>query len=276
MGNWTETMNPAPSPAPDGPCARDVRARRIAVVGAGRVGTALARELRRAGHTVSGPLSRGYARADIAASDIVLLCVPDREIESAAADWRRVAGTAVGDALLGHCSGATGLQPLLEGPLRGAFSLHPLMTFPGGDAPVRLAGAAGAVAASTPEALHAARSLAEDLDLVAVSIPDGERAVYHAAASVASNYLVTLLVAAESLAGTCGVSRVTLAPLVRATVENWVADGAGALTGPIARGDEATVARQRDAVASRAPGQLELFDAMAGATRAIVPAEVAA
>ena len=94
-------------------------------------------------------------------------------------------------------------------------------------------------------------------------IDEEDRAAYHAAASIASNFLVTLEAAAEQLAGTAGASRELLVPLVRATVENWAAHGAAALTGPIARGDEATVARQRAAVAERTPELLPLFDAMA-------------
>jgi len=102
----------------------------------------------------------------------------------------------------------------------------------------------------------------------AVEIADRDRAAYHAAASVASNFLVTLETAAERIGSTTGAGRELLAPLVRATVENWAAQGpAGALTGPIARGDEATVQRQRDAVAARAPDLLPLFDALADATR---------
>ena len=102
---------------------------------------------------------------------------------------------------------------------------------------------------------------------------DQDRAAYHAAASVASNFLVTLEGAAERLAATAGVERALLAPLVRAAVENWAARGAEeALTGPIARGDDETVARQRAAVAERTPDLLPLFDAMVDATRAAVAA----
>ena len=83
-----------------------------------------------------------------------------------------------------------------------------------------------------------------------VVIADDDRAAYHAAASIASNLLVTLEAAAERIAATAGVDRELLLPLVRATVENWAELGPErALTGPVARGDEATVARQRAAVA---------------------------
>jgi predicted short-subunit dehydrogenase-like oxidoreductase (DUF2520 family) len=107
--------------------------------------------------------------------------------------------------------------------------------------------------------------------MLTVEIADTDRAAYHAAASIASNFLLTLEDAAEVLLGTVGADRNLLIPLVRATVENWVSLGVpAALTGPIVRGDEATVARQRAAVAERAPELLALFDALADRTRAIV------
>jgi predicted short-subunit dehydrogenase-like oxidoreductase (DUF2520 family) len=101
-------------------------------------------------------------------------------------------------------------------------------------------------------------------------IADDDRAAYHAAASMASNYLVALEDAAARLLATTGASRELLVPLVRMTVENWARDGVNALTGPIARGDEETVARQRAAVEERTPELLELFDALADSTRELV------
>jgi predicted short-subunit dehydrogenase-like oxidoreductase (DUF2520 family) len=101
-------------------------------------------------------------------------------------------------------------------------------------------------------------------------VAEDDRPAYHAAASIASNFLVTLEAMAERLAATTGVGRELLVPLVRATVDNWAALGpARALTGPVARGDELTVARQRAAVAQRTPELLEAFDALVRATRAL-------
>jgi predicted short-subunit dehydrogenase-like oxidoreductase (DUF2520 family) len=238
----------------------DHQPERIAVVGAGRLGTALAAGLRAAGLTVDGPLARG---ADGAGRDVVLLCVPDAEIAAAA---RAVApGT-----LVGHCSGATGLD-VLDG--HEAFSLHPLMTVPAGAPPGVLGGAGCAVDGATPRALAAAEALAAALGMRATRVRDADRAAYHAAASIASNFLVALEGAAERLAATAGVERALLVPLVRASVENWAALGAAqALTGPIVRGDEQTVARQRAAVTERAPELGPLFDALADETRALVRA----
>ena len=139
-----------------------------------------------------------------------------------------------------------------------------------------LAGAGCAVDGSTPRALAVAEALAAALGMGATRVRDADRAAHHAAASMASNFLVTLEGAAERLAATAGVERSLLVPLVRAAVENWARRGAAeALTGPIARGDEATVERQRAAVAERTPDLLALFDALADATRDLAAAEVA-
>jgi predicted short-subunit dehydrogenase-like oxidoreductase (DUF2520 family) len=229
---------------------------RCAVVGHGRLGTALSAALRASGVAVEGPLGRG---ATGAGADVVLLCVPDAEIAAAASCLRR-------GRLVGHCSGATTLAPLHEHP--DAFSLHPLMTVTAAGA--TFAGASAAVAGTTERARDTARALATALGMTPLEIAEEDRAAYHAAASVASNFLVTLQWAAERIAGE-GVDRAALAPLVRATVENWLADGPErALTGPIVRGDDATVARQRAAVAERTPDLLELFDALTRATEALV------
>ncbi|MDX6672845.1 MAG: hypothetical protein QOH11_263, partial [Solirubrobacteraceae bacterium] len=187
-----------------------------AIVGRGRLGTALAAALTEAGLHVTGPLGRG---ADGAGAEAVLLCVADGEI-AAAAD-RIPPGP-----LVGHCSGALGLDVLGE---REAFGLHPLMTVTAAGAD--FAGAGCAVAGSTARALDAAHALARCLSMRAVEIAEADRAAYHAAASVASNFLVTLEAAAERLAATTGAGRDLLAPLVQATVENWATQGpTGALT----------------------------------------------
>jgi predicted short-subunit dehydrogenase-like oxidoreductase (DUF2520 family) len=231
-----------------------------AVVGHGRLGTALAAALRAAGASVDGPLGRG-ATANTA--DVVFLAVPDAEIASAAA------AVAPGR-LVGHCSGATTLAPLHGHP--EAFSLHPLMTVTAAGAD--FTGTTAAIAGTTDGARATARTLATALGMTAVEIPDADRPAYHAAASMASNFLVTLEWAAERVGG---LDRAALAPLVRATVDNWVGDGAhAALTGPIARGDEATVDKQRTAVAERAPDLTSLFDALADATRELAGTRAAA
>jgi len=243
---------------------------RVAIVGHGRLGSVFAAALKRAGIAVDGPYGRHDSVADLlgavtrdsvaadSAPDAVLLCVPDAEIAA-------VAGVIPAGAPIGHCSGATALDVLAP---HEAFSLHPLMTVPAGASPDVLAGAGAAVAGSTPRARALAHGLAELLAMRPIEIAEADRAAYHAAACIASNFLVTLEAAAERMAGTAGLSPELLVPLVRATVENWAALGPErALTGPVARGDDHTVERQRAALAQRAPELLELFDACVEATR---------
>jgi predicted short-subunit dehydrogenase-like oxidoreductase (DUF2520 family) len=228
---------------------------RLALIGRGRLGHALARALRTGGYPVGGPLGRG---ADGAGAEAVVLCVPDADIATAAA------GITPGR-LVGHCSGAAGLEVLAP---HEAFSFHPLMTITARGA--EFAGAGAAVAGSTPQALAVAVGLADALGMEAVEIDDRDRAAYHAAASMASNFLVTLEALAEQLAATAGLERRLLVPLVRATVENWAELGpADALTGPLARGDEDTVAAHRAAISRYQPELLDVFDALAAATRGL-------
>ena len=225
----------------------------VLVIGAGRMGTALVGALGAAGVDVRGPAGRD---ATGEGADIVLLAVPDAAIATAAA---RIAP----GRLVGHLSGATTLEPLAP---HEAFSIHPLMTVT--SATVSFAGVPAALAGSTPRARGTAAALADALGLDGFEVADTDRAAYHAAASIASNFLVALEGFAEELAATAGVDRAALVPLVRATVDNWAAAGVRtALTGPIARGDHETVARQRTAVAARLPERLALFDALVSATR---------
>lgn len=233
--------------------------RSVAIVGGGRLGRALAAALIDAGVAVDGPLGRGETIAP-GPHDAVLLCVPDAEIAAAAASLTV-------DAPVGHCSGATGLE-VLDG--HEAFSMHPLMTVVADGPATPFAHAGAAVAGATPRALAVAVGIARALGLAPIEIAPANRAVYHAAASMASNFLVTIEAAAERLAAEAGLERGQLVPLVRATVENWAALGPErALTGPVARGDEQTIRRQRDAIGERAPELSALFEALVTATRAL-------
>ncbi len=236
--------------------------KRLAIVGQGRVGSSLARALADSGRDVIGPLPRGTDGAD---AEAVLLCVPDAEIARAAALIPL-------GRLVGHCSGASTLGVLAP---HEAFSLHPLMTVTRAGA--SFDGAGAAIAGTTPEAIQFATRLATQLGMQPVHVAEDNRALYHAAASVASNFLVTVEAAAEQLMRTAGVERALLVPLVRATVENWAGAGAGrALTGPVARGDEQTIRAQREAVGERRPELLELFDALVKATRELAHTEAVA
>ena len=221
---------------------------RYAVVGRGRMGHALVAAIAQ----FAGPFGRGF---DGEGFDVVILAVPDGQIAAAAHAVRH-------GVIVGHCSGAAGLDILAPHP---AFSVHPLMTVTQSRA--TFAGAGGALAGSTPRAMGVAAWIAERLGLVAVEIADADRVAYHAAAAIASNFLITLEDAAETLLRTTGASREILLPLIRAAVENWGVQGAASLTGPIARGDDAVVQQHRDAISERVPELLGLFDELVAATK---------
>jgi predicted short-subunit dehydrogenase-like oxidoreductase (DUF2520 family) len=224
-----------------------------AIVGAGRVGTVLATAL-----SQYPPLRRGEPVP--AGSDVVLLCVPDGKIAEAAM-------AVPPGPLLGHCSGATGLDVFGE---REGFSLHPLMSIPTGSEPSVLRGAGAAVDGTTERALQLAHTLAGALGMRATRVAPEDRVAYHAAGAIAANFFVALEACAERLAATTGITRAQLAPLVLATAEQWARLGPeAALTGAIARGDEGTVQRHRAAVAERTPEILALWDELAEVTRAV-------
>src|ERR687896_2470490 len=133
---------------------------RVGVVGAGRLGTALAAALREAGVEVDGPAGRGEVPRGCEA---IVLCVPDAEIPAAAAT---VAGAAP---LVGHTSGATRLS-VLAAAGGAAFGLHPLQTPPPGSCPGGVRGAGCAVAGTTSAALGLAIRLAELLGMTPFEI----------------------------------------------------------------------------------------------------------
>lgn len=211
---------------------------RVDVIGAGRVGSAVAARLRERGVAVSGD-----------DPDVVLLCVPDTAIPDASRNL------APGRAWVGHVSGATPLTAL--DPHERRFSLHPLQTFDRSGSPAQFDGAWAAISGETEDALAVARDLAELLGLRPFELADEDRTLYHAGAVFASNYLVTLQRAAVRL----GVPAAGIAPLMTRTIENGFQ-----LTGPIARGDWATVEAHRDAIRAKRPELASLYETLADAT----------
>src|SRR3954451_5395379 len=223
------------------------------VVGAGRLGTVLAAAL-----SDAPALRRGEPIPPTAAG--VLLAVPDGKIAE-------VAQTVPAGPLLGHCSGATGLE-VFDG--REGFSLHPLMSTPPGARPEVLRGAGAAVDGTSRRALGVATSLATRLGMIATHVKAEDRVAYHAAGAIAANFLVALEACAERLAATAGISRRQLAPVVPAAEHHWgELAPERALTGPIARGDDATTQRHRATVEERTPELLPLWDELAEVTRAV-------
>ena len=252
-----------PQPTPEAP---------IVMVGRGRVGRSLAAAAETAGvPTASDPRpARPPTRS--AGATAVLLCVPD---EAIAAVCEAVAAADPLPPLVGHVSGAGTLAALEPAFAAGAatFSLHPLQTFP--DGATAIEGTPAAVAGSDDAAAAFAARARRALGMRPFDVPEEQRAAYHAAACIASNFLVALQEASAELlsrASGGGIeqdARELLAPLVLRTAANWAERGPDALTGPIARGDAATVERHRAALAELSPELLGAYEALAAHTEAI-------
>ena len=236
----------------------------LIVVGRGRVGRSLEAAAEPAGINVT-LVSREDVQS-VPQSAAVLLCVPDEAIVATAERF-----SAAEPSLIGHVSGASTLDALAAAAERGAgtFSVHPLQTFADGEAAVE--GTPAAVAGSTDDALSYAHSLAEALGMGSFDVPEEKRAAYHAAAAMASNLLVALEESAAEVLTRVGIAdaRDLLAPIVLRTAAIWVERGPAALTGPIARGDRATVQRHRVALAESAPELVRLYDVLAMRAEAI-------
>jgi predicted short-subunit dehydrogenase-like oxidoreductase (DUF2520 family) len=209
----------------------------------------------RVGSTMSARLAERRVLLDADEPELVLLCIPDRAIAEAAAEiplgpW------------IAHVSGATPLSAL--DPHVRRFGMHPLQSFSKARGAEQLDGAWGAVTAETDEARALGFGFAETLGLRPFELDDANRAVYHAGAAFASNYLITLRAAARSLIEAAGVPADALDPLIRG-----VMDGGYELTGPIARGDWETVERHLAVIHAERPDLEELYLVLAEATAEI-------
>jgi len=259
---------------------------RVGVVGFGRVGSALAVALSRAGHEVAAvsavsDQSRGRAERllpnaevrpldeTVQAVDLVLLAVPDDVLRPLVAGLAETGAWRPGQ-LVAHTSGAHGIGVLDPAAARdvAALALHPVMTFTGRPEDVdRLDGATFGVTA-LDELRPVAESLVVEMGGEPVWVPEPARPLYHAALTIASNHLVTLVNDALSVLDGAGVAEPArlLAPLLSASLDNVLRLGDAALTGPVSRGDAATVAAHVRALAASAPAALPAYRAMASRT----------
>ena len=214
----------------------------VTVTGNGRVGSAVAARLAERSVAV-GP-----------DGELRLLCVPDAAIAE-------VARAIEPGPWVAHVSGATTLDAL--DPHTQRFSVHPLQTFTRGRGAEQLDGAWAAITGDGEEARARALWLAQTLGLRPFELTDTARPLYHAGASIASNYLVTLYRAAARLLDDAGAPPEALVPLMTRTIENGFE-----LTGPIQRGDWETVDRHLEAIRAREPELEEMYTALAEVTRA--------
>lgn len=222
--------------------------RTVRVIGAGRAGSALAGGLRGAGLAVT------VGREPLADADLVVLAVPDAAIAE-------VAQAVPMGPWVAHVSGATSVTALA--PHQRRFSLHPLQTLTRDRGPEQLEGAWAALTYETDEAREAAHWLAGQLGLHAFELADADKPLYHAGAAIASNFLVTLYRLAARLLVESNAPPEALVPLMRRVIENGFQ-----LTGPIARGDWATVDAHLAAIRERSPEVEAVYRALAEATRA--------
>jgi predicted short-subunit dehydrogenase-like oxidoreductase (DUF2520 family) len=219
----------------------------IHVIGTGRAGAAIRARLAQRGVRVTD------GRDPDPAADLVLLCVPDMAIPEVAA------AIPIGP-WVAHISGATRLGAL--DPHRRRFSVHPLQTLTRERGPEQLDGAWGAISGEADDSLARARWLAETLGLRSFEVADADRTLYHAAAVISGNFLVTLHDVAVRLLSEVGAPDEAIVPLMARTIENRFD-----LTGPIARGDWATVEAHLEVLAERAPDLVPLYRVLAEATR---------
>ena len=240
----------------------------FALVGAGRVGTAVAALLRRAGHepiAVASRSAESSARGaqllgsppvdieDLPPADVVLLGIPDDAIEATAG---KVAPRLVEGAVVIHFAGSLGVDPLgpvLDVGARRA-ALHPVQACPDIETAIeRIPGSGWGVTCDDGLAEWCIDLVEGDLGGHGFKVPDERRAVWHAAAVVVSNGIAGLLATGEALLASIGIGDpvAALGPLAAGTLENARAGGGGGmtLTGPAVRGERETIARHLEGIA---------------------------
>jgi len=259
---------------------------RIGVVGAGRVGAVLSAALRAAGHEIvaaGGDSPASLQRietllpgvpvakpTDVArACDLLLLTVPDDMLGNVVSTLVGAGAIREGQALC-HTSGRHGLDVLAPATAIGArpIAMHPAMTFTGTDIDIdRLSGCVFGMTAGDDERAYA-EGLVADLNGIAMWVPEDKRTLYHAGLAHGANHLVTLVSQAMELLAASGAEdpAATLRPLLSAALDNALASGDAAITGPIVRGDVRTVQAHLDDITENAPATIPSYVAMAKAT----------
>jgi len=259
---------------------------RVGVVGAGRVGSVLAARLHAAGHEIvavagESDASRGRAAALLPGvpmakpsavareCDLLLLTVPDDMLPNVVAMLSASGAIHEGQYVV-HTSGAHGLAVLADAEAVGArpIALHPAMTFTGTEVDLpRLRDAIFGVTAGEAERA-VTEQLVADVGGRPMWVAEDKRTLYHAGLAHGANHLVTLVTQAmEMLAAAGGDNPAdTLRPLLNAALDNALAHGDAALTGPIVRGDVETVRAHLVEITANAPETVASYLALARAT----------
>ncbi|MBW2107630.1 MAG: DUF2520 domain-containing protein [Deltaproteobacteria bacterium] len=258
----------------------------VVIVGCGTVGTALGRLLAASGYPIEGVITRSPSTARRAAARVgarafsdrptplcrqgavVFITTPDDAIKKTCDDIAAHAGFQRETVVI-HCSGALSSEVLASA--RGCHalvaSLHPLQSFASAEQAERILPGSYCTIEGDVSALGVVSRLVKDLGGIAVEIKPEAKALYHAAAVVASNYLVTLLDIALTLNRLAGIAPEAafeaLLPLIQGTLQNIHSSGIPqALTGPIARGDIQTVAGHLEAMSKQAPDVLAIYKSL--------------
>jgi len=236
----------------------------VLIIGRGRVGRGLARALSSDDDTKVELDGRRTPAAHLADADVIVLAVPDAAIEAVAT---QIAGELSPKSAVLHCAGARGTDVLAACEERGCAVgvMHPLVSFPSKRSAPTLAGTTFTVD-GVPRAVSAARTLAKRCGARAVEAKTGDPA-YHAAAALTANGSVGLAFAAVQVLERLGFERRdaerAVGGLLRTVADNVQELGVpAALTGPIARGEPATVARHRSALRRRGRRALSAYDAV--------------
>jgi predicted short-subunit dehydrogenase-like oxidoreductase (DUF2520 family) len=259
---------------------------RVGVIGAGRVGAVLAAALRSRGHTIVSAAGESDASkrraADLLpgvlmdkptavarACDVLLLTVPDDMLENVVTQLAASGALRPGQFVV-HTSGSHGLRVLEPATLIGArpVALHPAMTFTGTARDLdRLPDCVFGVTAG-PEEREWAAEVVTELGATVMWVPEELRSLYHAGLAHGANHLVTLVTQAMELLSAAGADdpAAILRPLLQAALDNALAEGDSALTGPIVRGDVNTVRAHLAELARTAPETLPSYVALARAT----------
>jgi predicted short-subunit dehydrogenase-like oxidoreductase (DUF2520 family) len=254
----------------------------IAIIGLGKVGTAVGYLLRTAGYTIVAVAGRslenlrmglrytgGQVYTDNAeaasCAECVLITTSDDAIALVCEEISQKGALRAGKKVI-HMSGAGGLDLLASARRAGAFvaSIHPIQSF------AHVEGAIKSIPGSTfgitadEEIKQWAEQMVRDIGGSPFQLADTDKALYHAAACLASNYLTTLMHTVEEIYQSLGMEREDALrafwPLVRGTLENIETKGAvQALTGPISRGDAGTIEKHLSALRERLPGLLPLY-----------------
>ncbi|PNU06727.1 Rossmann-like and DUF2520 domain-containing protein [Novosphingobium guangzhouense] len=263
-------------------------AKRIGIVGTGRVARAFALALRGRSAApimlwgrspqrvaqVSGEVAQCTAADTLnmltAACDLIVIAIADGAIAGIVAAMKQAPPKP--GAFVCHVSGGSGIAPLVDLQSTEVLTaaVHPAMTFTGNPAfeVSRMAEACFAVTASSDRAMAISLALVDALGGKAVEVTEDHRPLYHAALCHAANHLVTLVAGASQALTAAGVTDpgTFLAPLVRAALENTLEQGIAALSGPVLRGDADTIRSHLHAIAHDVPSLMAPYKAMAQAT----------